>query len=1005
MDDEPLHRKALQILQDVFGHREYKSDLQREAVCAVARGQLDVFISMPTGAGKSLCYQLPAMLNMGVTIVISPLIALIQDQLDHLDRYKIPADTLNSKISSKHRLRISDDLTSKRPCIRLLYITPEQAQTSTFQNIAAILNNRKLLKYFIVDEAHCVSQWGHDFRPDYLKLGSVHKRFPNVPWVALTATASPHVIEDIEESLQLRKPIARFKTPCFRNNLFYDIRFKELLDEPYEDLKEFSLFALGVRKGKTVENWDDYGCGIVYCRKREACSELASRLSRKGIPAKAYHAGLSDSIRTDVQRDWMDGKIPVIVATISFGMGIDKANVRFVAHWNMPQAMAGYYQESGRAGRDGQRAYCRLYFSREDRDTVAFLLKKEATKPNKQVGGSSLRNKAARKGFEAMLNFCHEPKCRHGAFAEYFGDPCPVCNKNCDVCKTPSTVKNDLDHLQRGVYANNNPKRNQGKTMMVVDEDKGRAEMYGKGKKGAKNEWDPSSESDGEGDYHREYDQWQKEKDERSKMIKSEFRKRKKKHSDHVSNLDSENEVPPDDCPLKLAASKNIPGLSFRQRVCYLQMIERELKNNFTAYHGANTARMESVDYEPHCCGIELEYEIFRSNCILALYRNNIVKKVAEIKKFTASCELHNSLVQRPVQESIFSTKTDRAIVLTAEKLSPSLDKHSENSPYVVGTNNEINKSCRQNGSPEAEISSWSHSASSTSLDISQGINDTECLMAPQPSALNVIDTACSVGDSFTERILTDNHTTKHFSQTVSKLQYFFDSGGNSMAVANSDLSDNAASRSRSPASHSLSDFTLPSTMHKDGTLIPPQMDRSKRLEELEKEVQQTNYKYEVQQRIIPKITYFFEKMAGVSETQLEEPVLTFSDDNLIPDTSASPLKDEDLKSVGPPKKKQKLDSDNDVKAKKKDRYLEPRPNGHKFIADHVVKYLTPYYKEKKFSSKDVFKDVARDLSHRIELDKDVDVTTAKLKVKTFIKKLMMKNFIITDAKKIDLSI
>lgn len=231
-------------------------------------GRKDVFVSMPTGAGKSLCYQLPAVACGGLTIVISPLIALMQDQLDHLDALKIPAETINSKLTEKERKRVLADLHSSNPRTRLLYVTPEQVATDGFRSLTESLMNKKLIKYFIVDEAHCVSQWGHDFRPDYLKLGYFRRFLPDVPCVALTATATDQVFKDIIKQLKLREPIAKFKTSCFRPNLFYDVKMKETLGDPYKDLAEFCLIALNrinTEKDSGVENWVISFCYLTYC--------------------------------------------------------------------------------------------------------------------------------------------------------------------------------------------------------------------------------------------------------------------------------------------------------------------------------------------------------------------------------------------------------------------------------------------------------------------------------------------------------------------------------------------------------------------------------------------------------------------------------------------------------------------------------------------------------------------------------------------------------------------
>jgi ATP-dependent DNA helicase Q5 len=219
---------------------------------------MDVFVSMPTGAGKSLCYQLPAVISPGVAIIVSPLIALMQDQLSHLHHLGIPACTINSKMSASERENVLADLRDAPvPSTKLLYVTPEQVATSLFVSLAGSLAQRKLLSYFVVDEAHCVSQWGHDFRPDYLRLGKFREKFISVPCIALTATATPHVVEDILRSLSMKRPVATFKTCCFRPNLHYDVKFKELLDDLHENVLSFALKSLGVASKEDIakSNW------------------------------------------------------------------------------------------------------------------------------------------------------------------------------------------------------------------------------------------------------------------------------------------------------------------------------------------------------------------------------------------------------------------------------------------------------------------------------------------------------------------------------------------------------------------------------------------------------------------------------------------------------------------------------------------------------------------------------------------------------------------------------
>lgn len=406
------------ILQSVFGLQQFRPQ-QREIIQDVLDGH-DVVCVMPTGAGKSLCFQLPAVMLGGLTIVVSPLISLMADQVAHLRRLRIPAMLLNSSQSGDEQRRA---LAALHNGYRgLLYIAPERFAAPSFQNLLPKLQP----SLFVVDEAHCVSFWGHDFRPEYMSLADVRKALGSPVTMSLTATATPQVRRDIVEMLGLRSPKLHV-TGFDRPNLAYSCRRLESEHEKHDALLRF----LTARKNDG---------GIVYCSTRKAVEGLAALLEEQfpGRTICAYHAGMEVAVRKDSQARFMADPNSIAVATNAFGMGINKPNIRYVVHYNLPGSVEAYYQEAGRAGRDGDPAACLLYFGTRDLKTQEFFIDKigENNESLKSSEIARLQDHSRRK-LDAMWSYANKHRCRRRQILDYFGEGRPVENCKCDQCAYP----------------------------------------------------------------------------------------------------------------------------------------------------------------------------------------------------------------------------------------------------------------------------------------------------------------------------------------------------------------------------------------------------------------------------------------------------------------------------------------------------------------------------------------------------------------------------------------
>ncbi len=405
-----------QALKHYFGYDSFRPG-QRSIVEKALQNQ-DLLVIMPTGGGKSLCYQLPALLKPGLMIVVSPLIALMQDQVQALQDNGIPATFLNSSLSSSElRERERAVLAGE---MKLLYVAPERLLG---EGLLSSQLSQVHVSAIAIDEAHCVSEWGHDFRPEYRQLSQLRQLYPTVPIMALTATATERVRHDIIDQLDLKDPFVHLAT-FNRPNLYYEVRSKH--KQTYGELLQL------IRNNQS-------GSGIIYCLSRRRVDELTAKLKFDGIPALPYHAGLDNKIRTENQNRFIRDDVQLIVATIAFGMGINKPDVRFVVHYDLPRNIEGYYQESGRAGRDGEPAQCILLFGAGDIKTIEYLISQKID-PNT---GAALEDeqRIAFQQLRRVINYAEATECRRTIQLGYFGEAFPGNCGNCDNCRYPKPVE------------------------------------------------------------------------------------------------------------------------------------------------------------------------------------------------------------------------------------------------------------------------------------------------------------------------------------------------------------------------------------------------------------------------------------------------------------------------------------------------------------------------------------------------------------------------------------
>ncbi len=407
------HAEPALVLKTIFGYDSFRP-LQKDIISNVLKGN-DTLAVMPTGGGKSLCYQLPALIMEGITIVVSPLISLMQDQVSSLETAGIHSAFLNSSLSWEEYCHATDEIKSGE--IKIVYVSPEGLATNRIRELLSAPELK--ISCITIDEAHCVSQWGHDFRPDYLEIKSIRNLFPQAVMLALTATATEHVRQDICQNLGMKKPKV-FISSFNRENIYLEV-------QPKRNALDLVINCIHKHSGES---------GIIYCTSRKQVDELASTLDKKGYSVLPYHAGLNDETRAKNQDLFIKDEVQIIVATIAFGMGINKPNVRYVINYDLPKSIEEYYQEIGRAGRDGLPSHALLLYSAQDIHKIRWFFQESASPEKDEML------------LQGMIKYATSRTCRRQALLQYFGEAFTPDKSNeeccCDICSTGEIPLQDV---------------------------------------------------------------------------------------------------------------------------------------------------------------------------------------------------------------------------------------------------------------------------------------------------------------------------------------------------------------------------------------------------------------------------------------------------------------------------------------------------------------------------------------------------------------------------------